>query len=181
MRSQCAARRFAPTRAQPHTCVMPAVPQQASPSRLAREVCGQHGGRGGGVETCVLCFLAVPVQLEALKRQSGREDVCAWGALHAADQAGRWGGIGRRRRRQGQGQWPFETTVNNFLSLCVLLCFCVNNCAALQWVAGIKKTALRGTPPFLSLSTALIHPTPWFLSSGRRGTQARAPARRIFR
>ena len=31
--------------------------------------------------------------------------VCAWGALHAADQAGRWGGIGRRRRRQGQGQW----------------------------------------------------------------------------
>ena len=31
--------------------------------------------------------------------------VCAWGALHAADQAGRWGGIGRRRQRQGQGQW----------------------------------------------------------------------------
>ena len=28
--------------------------------------------------------------------------VCAWGALHAADQAGRRGGIGRRRRRQGQ-------------------------------------------------------------------------------
>ena len=50
----------------------------------------------------------------------------------------------------------------------------------IQWVAGIKKTGCRGTPPFLSLSTALIHPTPWFLSSGR-GTQARAPARRIFR
>ena len=49
----------------------------------------------------------------------------------------------------------------------------------LQWVAGIKKTAFGGTPPFLSLSTALIHPTPWFLSSGR-GTQARAPARRIL-
>ena len=31
--------------------------------------------------------------------------VCAWGALHAADQAGRRGGIGRRRRLQGQGQW----------------------------------------------------------------------------
>ena len=42
-----------------------------------------------------------------------------------------------------------------------------------------KKTGFRGTPPFLRLSTALIHPTPWFLSSGR-GTQARAPARRIF-
>ena len=41
----------------------------------------------------------------------------------------------------------------------------------LQWVAGIKKTGFRGTPPFLSLSTALIHPTPWFLSSGR-GTQS---------
>ena len=40
-----------------------------------------------------------------------------------------------------------------------------------QWVAGIKKTGCRGTPPFLSLSTALIHPTPWFLSSGR-GTQS---------
>ena len=53
-----------------------------------------------------------------------------------------------------------------------------DNGLLLQWVAGIKKTGLRGTPPFLSLSTALIHPTPWFLSSGR-GTQAqRAPARR---
>ena len=37
--------------------------------------------------------------------------VCAWGALHAADQAGRRGGIGRRQRRQGgavavtQGWW----------------------------------------------------------------------------
>ena len=49
-----------------------------------------------------------------------------------------------------------------------------------QWVAGIKKTGFRGTPPFLSLSTALIHPTPWFLSPGR-GTQARAPTRRSFR
>ena len=56
----------------------------------------------------------------------------------------------------------------------------VTTTESLQWVAGIKKTGFRGTPPFLSLSTALIHPTPWFLSSGR-GTQARAPARRIFR
>jgi hypothetical protein len=62
-------------------------------------------------------------------------------------------------------------------------CVCgerLKNGGDFQWVAGIKKTGLRGTPPFLSLSTALIHPTPWFLSSGR-GTQARAPARRIFR
>ena len=31
----------------------------------------------------------------------------------------------------------------------------------------VKKTGFRGTPPFLSLSTALIHPTPWFLSSSQ--------------
>ena len=49
-----------------------------------------------------------------------------------------------------------------------------------QWVAGIKKTGFRGTPPFLSLSTALTHPTPWFLSSGRHSSQ-REPARMIFR
>ena len=46
---------------------------------------------------------------------------------------------------------------------------------AVQWVAGIKKTEFGGTPPFLSLSTALTHPTPWFLSSGRHSGQSRPP------
>ena len=35
------------------------------------------------------------------------------------------------------------------------------------------SSGLRGTPPFLSLSTALTHPTPWFLSSGRHSGQTK--------
>ena len=48
---------------------------------------------------------------------------------------------------------------------------------SIQWVAGIKKTGFRGTPPFLSLSTPLTHPTPWFLSSqGRSKVSEPAPS-----
>ena len=47
-----------------------------------------------------------------------------------------------------------------------------------KWVAGIKKTGFRGTPPFLkALShtspTPRLDPTPWFLSSGRHSGQTK--------
>ena len=51
------------------------------------------------------------------------------------------------------------------------LSFMSHHAERIQWVAGIKKTGFRGTPPFLMLSTALTHPTPWFLSSGRHSSQ----------
>ena len=57
--------------------------------------------------------------------------------------------------------------------------------ARIQWVAGIKKTGFRGTPPFLSLSTHPTHPTPWFLPrhprrsrlGGSRGVPVLVPVR----
>ena len=52
----------------------------------------------------------------------------------------------------------------------------------LQWVAGIKKTGFRGTPPFLSLSTALTvaSPTPRRGFLAPAGTQARAGPKKFI-
>ena len=90
-------------------------------TRLARPACDTMATFSLRVLSACYCCLPLGVGSKASGWERGRQGrrrrhqgrrcrgvcpyVCAWGALHAADQAGRWGGIGRRRRRQGQGQW----------------------------------------------------------------------------
>ena len=55
---------------------------------------------------------------------------------------------------------PARLSFLNWLEFCLVE-------KRIQSVSGIKKTGSGATPPFLSLSTLLPQPTPWFLSPGR--------------